>query len=68
MQPVESRYDVFNGHMAGNFTGFVPAHSIAHDEDVTELFCLVTFAEAVVVFVVLAMSPHIGAGRVATLH
>jgi hypothetical protein len=39
-----------------------------NDEDVTELFCLVTFAEAVVVFVVLAMSPHIGAGRVATLH
>jgi hypothetical protein len=59
---------VFNGHVAGNFTGFVPAHTIAHDEYVTKLFCLVSFAEAVVVFVVLAMSPHISAGGVATLH
>jgi hypothetical protein len=54
--------------VAGNFTGFVPAHTIAHDEYVTKLFCLVSFAEAVVVFVVLAMSPHISAGGVATLH
>jgi hypothetical protein len=60
--------DGLDSDTACDLTSFVPTHTITNDKQVTALMDVSALTYAVIIFVVITMSPDIGTCTVTTLH